>query len=60
MSTSQIRKIPSLVKFFNSKVKELEEHLVEGGWYIFNGSMNYDKNGNLFFKIDSATEIPFA
>jgi len=47
-----------LGKVFNSKVKELEERLVEGGWYIFNGSMNYDKNGNLFFKIDSATEIP--
>ncbi|QAV33512.1 DNA polymerase-3 subunit alpha [Fervidobacterium changbaicum] len=47
-----------LGKVFNSKVKELEESLAESNWYIFTGSMNYDKNGNLFFKIDSATSIP--
>ncbi|WP_448376448.1 PolC-type DNA polymerase III [Fervidobacterium sp.] len=47
-----------IAKIFNSKVQELEKTLSVGNWYVFTGMLTTDKMNNLFFKIDSATQIP--
>jgi len=47
-----------IVKAFNSKVPLAEEKATLGGWYIFTGTLSYDKMGSTFFKLENLTEIP--
>ena len=52
------KKDSAIVKAFNSKVPLAEEKAILGGWYIYTGTLSYDKMGNTFFKLENLTEIP--